>query len=89
MSGQIETLPTQLPRDRAARASFTGADVNTGPTSLFNVVTRLFTTDLPALPLYYVWSPCPPAVASPACCLSAAVPTRASSSTRGTFTSGT
>jgi ABC-type transport system substrate-binding protein len=47
VSGQIETLPTQIQRDRAARASFTGADVNTGPTSLFNVVTRFGSDYIP------------------------------------------
>ena len=35
-----EILPPQLQRDRAARASFTGFDVNTGPTGLLSVVTK-------------------------------------------------
>jgi peptide/nickel transport system substrate-binding protein len=35
-----DNLPPQLERDRAARASFTGFDVNTGPTSLLNAMTK-------------------------------------------------
>jgi peptide/nickel transport system substrate-binding protein len=45
---EYDTLPPQLARDRAARASFTGFDVNTGPTSILNVGPKFASTDIPA-----------------------------------------
>ncbi len=45
--GEYEQFPPQLTRDRAARASFSGFDINTGPTSILNVGPRLASTDIP------------------------------------------
>jgi peptide/nickel transport system substrate-binding protein len=47
VAAEYESFPPQLTRDRAARASFSGFDVNTGPTSILNVGPRLATSDIP------------------------------------------
>lgn len=47
VSGRLESLPAHLARDRAARASFTGFDINTGPTSIMNVGPKFASPDIP------------------------------------------
>jgi peptide/nickel transport system substrate-binding protein len=44
---RYESVPPQLARDREARASFRGFDVNTGPTALLNVVAKFSTDYIP------------------------------------------
>jgi peptide/nickel transport system substrate-binding protein len=48
VAGEHEQFPPQLARDRAARASFSGFDINTGPTSILNVGPKFATSDIPA-----------------------------------------
>jgi peptide/nickel transport system substrate-binding protein len=47
VAGEYEQFPPQLARDRAARASFSGFDINTGPTSILNVGPKFATSDIP------------------------------------------
>jgi peptide/nickel transport system substrate-binding protein len=44
---EYEQFPPQLARDRAARASFTGFDINTGPTGILNVGAKFASADIP------------------------------------------